>query len=104
MADTWVTDMHQYLTQDGELADLGVPALNLALHQGSIVAWMTSHAPQQVERTNVYCRRSPDRKRCSGEIMAAIDKSSEAITWECPLCGDNGFIHNWQGTPWDRRS
>jgi len=25
------------------------------------------------------------------------------ILWRGPICGDNGYIHGWQCTLWDRR-
>jgi hypothetical protein len=31
-----------------------------------------------------------------------IEVDSGRISWECPACGDNGIIHQWEGTPWDR--
>jgi hypothetical protein len=103
MADTWVTDMRHYLDEEGHLADLPGPALNLALFQGSIVSWVTSRASKNDVRTNVYCRRRPGRQRCQGEILASVDDASIAVVWECPFCGDNGYIAGWEGTEWDRR-
>lgn len=105
MADTWITDMRHYLDGDGLLAvaDLPGPALNLALFQGSIVAWITSAAGRNNPRTNVYCRRSPCRQRCPGEIHAVLEEGPDRILWECPICGDKGLITGWEGTEWDRR-
>jgi len=104
MPDTWVTDLRHYLTEEGYLADLPTPTLNLALFVGSIVAWVTGHRPSDTPRTNVYCRRSPGRRRCPGEVQAVLDESSARIVWECPICGDNGVISGWEGTEWERRS
>ncbi len=106
MADTWITDMRHYLNEVGELPDgIPVPALKLALFQGAIIAWVTETGCRigQGCRTNVNCRRSPNRRPCLGEIAALYEAKSEALTWECPLCGDNGRISGWEGTPWDRR-
>jgi hypothetical protein len=106
MADTWVTDMRHYLDSDGSMAmDMPAPALNLALFQGSIVAWVTTLlALNGSPRTNVHCRRRPGRYPCAGEIHAALAlEEPDTIIWHCPLCGDNGFIRGWEGTPWDRR-
>lgn len=107
MADTWITDMTHYLDRDGELGDLPTPALNLALFQGSIVSWVTSHGRpegglEDAEKTNVYCRRSPGRRRCRGQIRAGFDAGSSAILWHCPVCGDQGYIRGWEATLWDR--
>jgi len=103
MANTWVTDMTHYLDPDGELPDLPGPALNLAIHFGSIVSWMTSREHlDEIETSNVWCRRRPGRTRCLGEIEAWFDESTGSIRWQCPFCGDNGYISGWEGTLWDR--
>ena len=107
MANTWVTDMRHFLNEFGELPEeMPSPALKLALYQGSIVAWMTGTncLNGRESRTNVNCRRSPNRRPCPGEIVAAFEATSEAIAWACPLCGDNGRISGWEGTAWDRRT
>jgi len=61
MGDTWITDIRYYLDETGNLPDIPTPAINIALHLVSIVAWMTSCRGSDVERTNVFCRRSPNR-------------------------------------------
>jgi len=102
MGNTWVTDMRHFLDDDGSLADMPNRPMNLALYFGSIVAWMTSHAGDAPEPTNVTCRRSPGRRRCVGEIHASFEQDPFGIAWLCPFCGDNGFIHGWERTLWDR--
>lgn len=37
------------------------------------------------------------------EIVAELDLASRHIVWHCTLCGDNGLIHGWEDTPWDRQ-
>lgn len=102
MGDTWVTDMGHFLEDRRLGQDMPTAALNLALHLGAIVAWMTSREAAGVQRTNVRCRRSPGRRRCASEIEAEFESPGAAILWRCPTCGDNGRIDGWQGTPWDR--
>ena len=70
---------------------------------GAIVAWVTDRLPEGDWLTNVPCRRSRGRRRCRGEIMAELDRASGHIAWHRPLCGDNGLIHGWEDTPWDRQ-
>jgi hypothetical protein len=101
VGETWITDMRDFL-DEGALADLPSPALNLVLHLGAIVAWMTSHPHDGEQRTNVTCRRSPGRRRCVGEVFAAFQDDPRGIMWFCPRCGDNGLIHDWERTLWDR--
>jgi hypothetical protein len=101
----WVVDMRHYLDEEtDDLPDrLPTPALNLALFFGSIVAWVTDHLPHGDWHTNVPCRRSPGRRRCLGDIMAELDRTSGHIVWQCPVCGDNGLIHGWEHTLWNRQ-
>lgn len=44
MSDTWIIDSRHYLDERGRLLQLPTRVLNLALFQGSIVAWVTSRA------------------------------------------------------------
>lgn len=99
---TYVTDLRHFLDEDGLLPEnLSGPAENLAFHIGAIVSWMTRCPPQRAELTNVRCRRSPGRRRCTGQIVAALKDDRRTIIWECPLCGDNGLITGWEGSYFD---
>ena len=96
---TYVTDLRHFLDEDGLLAEgIPAPAENLALHIGAIVSWMTHCPPQRPELTNVRCRRSPGRRRCIGQIVADLLEDRRTIVWECPLCGDNGYITGWENS------
>jgi hypothetical protein len=94
--------MRHFLDETGTLPELPNQALNLVLHLGAIVTWMTSQPHDGDQRTNVTCRRSPGRRRCVGEIHASFQGDPFGITWFCPLCEDNGLIYGWEGTLWDR--
>jgi hypothetical protein len=101
----WVVDMRHYIDEEtGDLPE-AIPerVLRLAVFFGAIVAWVTDHLPEGDWLTNVPRRRSPGRRRCRGEIVAELDRASGHIVWHCPLCGDNGLIHGWEDTPWDRQ-
>ena len=104
MSDTWITDINHYLDDDGELnQDLPNQALSIALHICSIVEWVTVLPYGGLYLTNVACRRSPGRRRCTGTIHAHYSQEDDAIIWYCPICRDKGAIYGWQGTLWDRR-
>jgi hypothetical protein len=105
MGNTWVVDMRHYLDEKtGDLPDsLPGRVLSLALFFGSIVSWVTDHLPEGDWHTNVPCRRSPGRKRCLGEIFAELDADALYIVWHCSVCGDNGLIHGWEATFWNRQ-
>ena len=103
MNATSYIDLTDFLDEQGELpVALPGPALNIALYHAAIVGWVTRHPANGHKRTNVSCRRSPRRRRCRGEIFAFLERDSKTISWHCPICGDNGFITGWEGTPWDR--
>jgi hypothetical protein len=94
--------MVHYLDAEGRLADMTAPARNLVNHLGAIVSALTSQPPGELRQTSVRCRRRPGRRPCAGRIWAMIEVGSGQISWECPACGDNGVLHQWEGTPWDQ--
>lgn len=102
MANTWVVDMRDYLDESGGIVGLPTPARRLADHFGAIVVAMSDRTTGKVVRTHVKCRRRPGRRPCAGFLEAVIEHELRMI-WECPVCGDNGAISGWQGTPWDLR-
>jgi hypothetical protein len=51
--------------------------------------------------TPISCRRRPDRKPCPGRLLAHQQAQTGEIHWHCPVCGDAGMIHHWQGTAHD---
>jgi hypothetical protein len=101
----WVVDMRHCLDEEAGDLPSAIPerVLSLAIFFGAIVAWVTDHLPEGDEYTNVPCRRSPRHRRCRGEIIAQLDRTSVYVVWHCPLSGENGWIHGWEGTPWDRQ-
>jgi hypothetical protein len=102
MGDVWITDLRHFLEPDGDLGPKSGPARSIAAYLASIVGWVTAAGVAGHTRTNVFCRRRPDRRPCEGEIRAGFE-DSETIGWECPVCGDRGTIAGWSGTRWDRR-
>lgn len=104
MRTGWVVDMRHYVDEEtGDLPEaMPERVVSLAVFFGAIVAWVTDHLPDGEEHTNVPCRRSPARRRCRGDIIAEFECASGQIVWHCPLCGDNGWIHGWEETLWNR--
>ena len=66
-----------------------------ALHGERGVAWATDQEPEDVLPMTV-CWRRPARKRCRGELIAELQRSSSEIFWHCPMCGVNGVIRGWE--------
>jgi hypothetical protein len=100
----WVVDMRHYLDEEtGDLPE-AIPerVLGLALYFGAIVAWVTDHLPEGDCLTK--CRVAAVRRVDGAAAIAAeLDRTSGRIVWHCPLCGDNGLIHGWEDSPWDRQ-
>jgi hypothetical protein len=102
MANTWITDLTHFIDETGGLHRLlSGSGLRLARHMAAIVAAATDQSPRG-EAAKVRCRRRPKRCPCPGIIEYRLCPD-ERIIWNCPLCGDNGVISNWQSTAWDQR-
>lgn len=100
---TWVTDLSHFVNERGNLpTNIAGPARRLAEYLAAIVAAATSADSQGQGKTRIKCRRRPGHRACPGVIEYRL-WADERITWECPSCGDNGIISNWQSTAWDRR-
>jgi hypothetical protein len=100
---TWITDLSHFVDDTGSLPRaLPGPARRLAEYLTAIVVAATGahHLSQATPR--ISCRRRPRRRACPGDIEYRL-WADERITWECPSCGDNGVISNWQSTAWDYR-
>jgi len=102
MGDTWVANLTDFLTEEGEIGPKSGPARKLAEYFTKIVVDATTEPWEEPTNTSVRCRRRPRRKPCAGVIGTDIDPDSDAIVWWCPVCGDKGTISNWQGSRWDR--
>jgi hypothetical protein len=90
-----------HFLDEGRLGDMPAPALDVALHLGAIVAWVSSHAAAPLFETNVRCRtRSRAYGRCVGDLHASI-APDDAIEWFCIVCRESGRISGWRQTPWD---
>jgi len=99
MGNTWIVDLRHYLTPSGAFAEMPSPARRLAEYFASIVVDATANLEGN---PSVQCRRRPGRRRCPGIVLALPDpEHEEAISWYCPVCGDNGLIRGWQGTLWN---
>jgi hypothetical protein len=97
-----IVNLRHYLDEDGYLPELPKPALDLALQLGAIVGWVSRYPTEDIQSTNVPCRKRPKGRRCPGEILARLVSNTGTIEWACPLCTDCGTITGWQGTPWDK--
>ncbi len=104
MANTWYTNIQDFLDLDG-LPPVDLPHAGKLLldYFGSIIEAVTTRDERSTTKTtDIECRRRSRHQRCGGRIIAAIDEEDpDTIRWTCPACSDNGFISGWQESIWD---
>ena len=95
-----VTDLRHFL----DLApDTPGPARQLGEYLTSIVQAATAGDAHAAWESALPCRRRPANRRCSGRIVVLRTQPGTPIGWHCSLCGDEGNISNWEGSPADLR-
>lgn len=86
--------------------DVPPAARRIADYFGRIVGSGTIRPlrPAVWRETALACRRRPGRKPCAGHLRIRLQIISgiDGVGWACSECGDNGFVYNFRGTPWDR--
>ena len=100
MADSYMTDITDFLDENGDIAIESGAGQRFAEYLTSIIS-MVSHPPPFPNEFHVECRRKPSRKPCKGIIQGDTDPATDMILWWCPECLESGYIMNWQGTLWD---
>ena len=70
----------------------------------AIIESATLAYDQPITLSTAGCRNIVDENTCFGDIEVWVDFDTHQIGWECIECGNEGFISNWEGTPWDRRN
>jgi hypothetical protein len=101
MGNTWVVDFSHFLDEHGDVVPLPETAHPL-FEQLTAIIVMASHLDSDASpEYQIFCRRRPNRKPCTGVIQADLDPETDNIVWWCPVCKDTGVISNWQGTMWD---
>lgn len=101
MANTWITDATHFLDSAGRIVQRP-GSRGIVKHIGAIISSVTEPGRNPQTMPTVPCRRRPGRAPCPGVIVAGFDPDRSAVVWECPSCGDRGWISSWQRTPWDR--
>ena len=95
---TYVTDLSHFLDENG-LPPVGAPRrlLKMLAFLGSIVKAGSSHPVGTQFSSAIPCRR----RFCSRLSLTIANGRDGTIRWECPDCGENGYISRWQGTDYD---
>ena len=65
-----------------------------------IIQAATSHPQGLTVTSGLACTKRPNRKKCGGFLNVLWEGPS--VHWECTACEAKGFVHDWQGTSWDR--
>lgn len=91
-------DMTHFLNGDG------LPPLSLSNelqsnlnYYAAIVKAGSSHPSDDPFSSVVVCRHETGRKPC-GSYLVVAHRADDVIHWQCPRCGEQGFIGNWRGT------
>ena len=98
MNQTYVTDITHYLDETGELAEMPAPARKLASFLVLLIDAASQVFPAGNFDTKIRCRTDA----CTSSIRTTLSSLDQGISWQCPDCGHNGVISNWQGTKWDQ--
>ena len=76
------------------------PARRLALQLGAIVRAGSARPVGTSATSGVGCTKRPGRRPCDGYIMVFRHGNGQ-IAWACDVCGDEGVITGWEGSPTD---
>ncbi len=76
------------------------PAKRLAAQLGAIVRAGSARPVGTSATSGVGCTKRPGRRPCDGFIMVFRHANGE-IAWACDVCGDEGVITGWEGSPTD---
>ncbi len=92
---TYITDLTHFLDENG-LPPVDAPRrlLKLLAFLGSILKAGSSHPTGAQFSSAVPCRR----RFCSRLSLTIANGRDGTIRWECPDCGENGYISKWQGS------
>ncbi|MFO1419420.1 MAG: hypothetical protein U1F59_00365 [Candidatus Competibacteraceae bacterium] len=83
------------------IAPVAGPARRWAERWTRLIADATALPGAESETSPVNCRRRPGRLRCAGVLETDLDPATGDVVWGCPICGQQGRIHHWQGSLWD---
>jgi hypothetical protein len=95
---TYVTDLTHFLDANGlPPVEAPRPLLKVLAFLGSIVQAGSSHPVGVQVSSAVPCRRW----FCSRLSLTIVNGRDGTIRWDCPECGENGYLRKWQGSDYD---
>src|ERR1019366_4126826 len=95
-----VTDLTHFL---GLPEDAPAPVRRLAAHLTGIARAASAGDARVAWTSALPCRRRPARRPCQGRLVLLRPEPPAPIRWQCSVCGDEGLISGWVGSPFDPR-
>ncbi|MDP9440588.1 MAG: hypothetical protein M3P34_00065, partial [Actinomycetota bacterium] len=92
----FVSDLRHFLDMPD---DAPAPARRMAEHLTRIVEAGTTSPVGEPTVTLIPCTRRPGRRPCPGLIEVVRLHAPASIEWWCPVCGDEGVVSGWEGSP-----
>ena len=92
-----VSDLRHFLDMH---EDAPGPARRLGAQLGAIVRAGSARPFGTSATSGVGCTKRPGRRPCEGYIMVFRHGNGQ-IAWACDVCGDEGVITGWEGSPTD---
>ena len=103
LAMTMVTNLRDFLDENGKIPELSKETMELLFFLGEIVEAASLAYYQPMTLAGEICRATIDGKKCEGEIEAWVCAESKDVAWMCLECGEEGIIRQWADTIWDLR-
>jgi hypothetical protein len=93
----YVINVRHFLNDKGDIEPKKGPARKLADFTTAVIAHASNFArPESTPGPMCFKCRKRDN-RCVNTVMT----NDDMVVWQCPACGTEGQISNWQGTFWD---
>lgn len=100
-SDIWMTDLSHFLDENGNPpTDISDELRDSIQFFTNITRAASSHISNKPFLSMVQCRRTIDDNIC-GSWLSVEKMDRGQIHWKCPICGEEGFISNWQKTRYD---
>lgn len=92
-----VADIRHFLDMPD---DAPTPAKRIGLQLSALVRAATARPTGRGATSAIGCTRRPGQRPCGGLVMV-FRRTSGEIAWSCDVCGDEGAISGWEGSPAD---
>ena len=96
----FISNITHFLNKSGGITkDMPSEAKEMASLLTLIIEASTDFESESGFSTEINCIN----KGCKGIIRSTIlFEENNEIFWQCPVCGEEGIITEWEGSRWDR--